>query len=168
MKKQKTEVADPRNEVLDQMRINPLALDEGFTKIAVQLATHNERYYEALKAHLAAKAELDRVWATLYLSIREELNEAGEKVTEAMLKAKVDAHADYFDARMRAVAAEAEKARLWGVLDALRAKKDALISLGANARAEMSGMPHLRGERRGARDVESNYTDDADFTIEGD
>lgn len=164
--KPEQEGMSPAEEVLAATQIDPLALDDGFTKIAAQLATFNERYYSALRKHLAAKATVDRKWAQLYIAIREEMNDAGEKVTEAQLKAQIEAHDDYFHARMVAVDAEADKARLWGVLDALRAKKDALISLGANARAEMSGAPSIRGERRGARDVERNHEADEDFSIE--
>jgi hypothetical protein len=153
-------------EVLEATRIDPLALDDGFVKIASLLATYNERYYEALKTHLVAKAKVDRVYAQTYLSTREELNEVGEKATEAMIKSHVEANDNYFQARMAAVEAEAEKARLWGVLDALRAKKDALISLGANARAEMSGAPSIRGDRRAVRDVAANHSTDDEFSIE--
>lgn len=156
----------PAEEVLAATKINPLALDDGFIKISAQLATFNERFYEALRTHLRAKAELDRTWARLYLAIREELKDADPKTTEATIKASVDSHDEYFAARMAAAEAEAEKSRLWGVLDALRAKKDALISLGANARAEMSGMPGIRGERRGARDVEGNFDKDEAFDVE--
>lgn len=156
----------PLEEVLEAVEVDPLALDEEFKTIASRIATFNERYSRALRRHLLAKIEVDRAYAATYLTLREEANEAGDKVTEALLKSQVEQDPRYIKARTDGVEAEVEKVRLYGVLESLRAKKDAIISLGANMRAELGGDPSLRGERRGARDVQRNHQDDEEFNVD--
>lgn len=154
--------------VMDAVSIEPMALDEEFSKIPSLLASFNEQYADAYRKHLVAKHGVDRSYAACYLRHREEAEARGEKVTEGLLKARVDADEQYHAAQDRAISAEVEKLRLWGVLDALRAKRDALISIGAHLRAEMQGNPSIRGDRRGARDVSGNFSSDDDFGVEVD
>lgn len=154
--------------VREAVDIDPLAFEDEFKKLPSKLATFNERYARALKRHLTAKANKDRTYYRRMLDIRVELEEKGEKTTEANIKAHVEADAKYAEAVTAAISAEVEKARLWGVLDALRSKREALISIGAHLRVEMQGAPSIRGERRGARDVEENYSSDSEFGIEVD
>lgn len=152
--------------VMEAVSVDPLALDDEFAKIPSLLARFNEQYADAYRKHLLSKHRVDRAFAACYLKHRGEAEERGEKITEGLLKARVDDDEAFHAAQDVAVAAEVEKLRLWGVLDALRAKRDALISLGAHMRAEMQGSPSIRGDRRGSRDVSSNFMDDADFGVE--
>jgi hypothetical protein len=152
--------------VLAAVAIDPLALTDEFTKIPSHLARYNELYADALRLHLSAKVKVDRAYAASYIRCRAEAEETGAKTTEGMIKSMVDNDPTYHAAQDHSVVCEAEKARLWGVLDALRAKRDALISLGAHLRAEMAGSPSIRGEARGARDVASNFENDDTFGVE--
>jgi hypothetical protein len=61
-------------------------------------------------------------------------------------------------ARAKEVAADAERVRLYGVLDALRSKRDMLISLGAHIRAEMQHDPMIRERAALDREVATNRT----------
>ena len=142
--------------VLEAVSVDPLDLQEEFRKIPSLLAQYNEEYAIALRRWLRCKAEVDRTHARLYLEAREVAEELGEKVTEGSLKATIEAKQAYIDAVDARIAAEVQKVRLGGILDALSAKKDALISMGANMRAEMSGQPHLRNEVKGHRDVQDS------------
>lgn len=152
--------------VLAAVSINPLALTDEFTKIPSYLARYNELYADALRAHLLAKVKVDRAFAACYISERAAAEEAGDKITEALIKTRVENNETYHAAQDHSVVCESEKARLWGVLDALRAKRDALISLGAHLRAEMQGNPSIRGEARGSRDVAGNFKDDENFSAD--
>ena len=132
--------------------IDPLLIEEHFSRLPGDLARYNELYAQALRKHLRAKRTLDKEWARIYLETRE----GGEKMSEATLKARVEIDDDYQAARMAAIEAEVDKARIGGIVEAIRAKKDALISIGAGIRAEMSGSPSIRERHRGARDVEES------------
>jgi len=44
-----------------------------------------------------------------------------------------------------------EKIRLYGVIDAVRTKRDMLISIGAQVRAEMESDPSIRERSRGRK-----------------
>jgi hypothetical protein len=147
--------------VMEAVAIDPLLLEEEFSGIGSRLAYWNEQYAESFRQFLRAKANYDRTEATRYLAIREELDNGGKKPTEATVKANVEVDDEVVTARLRLVDCEAEKVRLWGVLDALRAKKDALISLGAHIRAEMGGSPSMREQMRGAKDSAASRSRDS-------
>lgn len=136
--------------------IEPLMLEEHFANLPGDLARFNELYAQALRKFLQAKRIHDREWSRIYLEMRE----SGEKKTETALKAEVEIDDTYQSARQAMVLAEVDKVRLGGIVEAIRAKKDALISLGANLRAEMSGSPSIRDRVRGARDVEDSRNDE--------
>ena len=145
-----------------EFEIDQLDLDNEFARLPGRLARANELYATALKKALLGKANRDRAYAAAYIRLRDEAEEEGEKLTEATLKAQIEADDEYRDAVDEWVVAEGEKAQAWGVCEAIRAKKDGLVNIGANMRAEMSGDPSLREARRGRRDVEDSKSDDED------
>jgi len=130
------------------VQIDSLQLQDEYTRLPADIAYWNERYAKALRAHLRSKIEGDRVEARLQIEMREILLAEGVKVTEALVKARVDLHPEQLASREKMVEAEAEKARIMGVLDAVRTKRDMIISLGAHARIEMQGDPVLREQMR--------------------
>jgi hypothetical protein len=112
--------------------------------VAAQFATlGGETAYVALqfaqahKDYLESKVTYDRVWAKTYLTRRELLLAGGSKPTENTLEAVVSNDDEVFAARMALVGAEARREKWRGALEAIRAKKDALVGLAASARAEM-------------------------------
>lgn len=148
-------VMDPTNEgplVEDSFNINSLQLEDEFTKLPSKLAYYNALHAAATKVEGLAKVKLGRLEADLYVEVREgmELDPKITRVTEKMVDMAVsrhptlhDAQADYFEIRRK-------KNVLAGYCDALRAKKDMLIQLGAHVRAEMERDPSIRGERAGS------------------
>lgn len=142
----------------DCVRIHPELLSEEFVSIPAHLAYWGERHARALRQVLALETEVARAKdeqkekrAQLYVQLYDERAEKGEKTSEKVMENLVDAHEDVrlareavMLARQRLDSAEAEKARLWSVCDAIRTKKDMLVSLGAHVRAEMSHDPMLR------------------------
>jgi hypothetical protein len=160
----------------DCTRIEPTALEEEFVRLPSDLAYWNERYSRAFKAFLCAKIDFERAEARAHIECRETLMiEAVGKAAEVTVSTteepkgkkapvvKVKAptvddinaatmeHPDLVKAREALLNAEVEKVRLFGVLDAVRAKREMIVSLGAHIRAEMQGDPSLREQSLGAR-----------------
>lgn len=152
--------------------IEPTALEEEFVRLPADLAYWNERYSVAYKAQLRAELDRKRVEARLYLECRETLMQAaareaepesgdtaGTKAVKRSVKAPttdqiaaaVQRHPEMIAAQDRELDAEADSHHLRGVLDAVRSKKDALVSIGAQLRAEMQGDPVIRDQVRGTR-----------------
>jgi hypothetical protein len=132
--------------------IDPLDLQDEFRRIPADLARFNELYARALRRFLKSKARTEQVFSLVYLETRE----GGAKATEAQIKAEVAMDDRYNSALEERIEAEVEKTRLGGILDALMAKKDSLISMGANLRAEMAGNPSIRDRQKGYRDVQDS------------
>lgn len=134
--------------LLECVNINPEDIEEEFIRIPGYLAYWNARYAHALKEHLRAKIDLDVMKAQLDPQIRIDLQDRGVKVTEAQVSSGIETHADIIAAREHLAETEATKNEMFGYLDAVRSKKEMLISLGAHLRAEMGGDPHIREEVR--------------------
>lgn len=133
----------------DSVQIYPEAIQEEYVRLPSDLAYWGQRYTDALRVFLGAKLDMDRTEARVKILCRAELNAKEGKVTESMVSAAVDQHPDMEKARLALIEAEVEKARLGNVLDAIRAKKDMLVSLGAHVRSEMEHDPLLRDQSRG-------------------
>lgn len=132
------------------VRIDPLRIQDEFVRIPADLAYWNARYADAQRAFLMAKIDLDVIKAKLGPLTRRAIADKGGKATEDLIKNMVESHADVIDAREQLAVTEVEKSRLYGCLDAIRSKKEMLISLGAHMRAEMEGDPSLRQQARHA------------------
>lgn len=141
-------------EVLDAVTIMPEVIQEEFVRVPADLARFNHRYAEAQKVYLRAKHNLDRVEAELYISMREAIINAGGKPTEKQIEAGIKVQPAYQAAVDDLVDAEHKKAETYGNVDAVRAKKEMLISLGAHIRSELEGDPSLRERSRGRRMVD--------------
>jgi hypothetical protein len=133
------------------VKIEPTVIEEEFIRLPADLAHWNEREAVALRAHLTSKIEVDRAYATAQIIERERLAMEGGKPTEARVAAAVELNKDYNEARVRAVEAEVERARLRGVVMAISAKREMLVSLGAHVRKEMESDPVLREQVRANR-----------------
>lgn len=129
------------------VEIVPEAIHEEYVRLPADLAYWNAQYADAQRAFLLAKVEADILERELYPVLRVELEATG-KVTEKMIESALASSAAWKESKVRVAEAEAEKARLYGVLDAVRTKRDMLVSLGAHLRAEMDGSPQLRDESR--------------------
>lgn len=138
---------DPDAYLKECTDIVPEAIHEEYVRLPADLAYWNAQYAAAQKAHLSAKVEFDILERELYPVIRAQLEQGG-KVTEKMVDSALAQSEAWQDAKRLVASTEAEKLRLYGVLDAVRSKRDMLISLGAHLRSEMEGDPRLREESR--------------------
>lgn len=148
---------DSTDKYLQQcVQIDPLNISNEFTRVAAELAYWNEKYAEALRMSLHAKIQRERMHASLYFEKRKQFEAAGTKVTEAGLEAAIEVDPRYANLRDEEADANGEYARLRGVSEAVKTKKDMLVSLGAQVRAEMDD-PVIRQQHR------SHSNQDTDF-----
>lgn len=123
----------------DCVAIEPLAIQEEFTRLPADLAYWNDRYAAALRAHLLAKLDSEETHSRLYIAHRERMLAAGVKPTESQVEAQIDNDPEMHQARLAMVDSEVDKGRLRGIVDAVSTKRDMLVSLGSHIRTEMEG-----------------------------
>jgi hypothetical protein len=142
---------DVEQYLTDCVQLEPMALQEEYVRIAPDLAYWNQKFATAQETFLRAKYALDELEAKLYIEHRERLVNSGAKFTEALIDSTVRSDPRIHDARDDLVRAESDKWKMNGVVDAVRTKRDMLVSLGAHVRAEMQGDPSLRHEAADVR-----------------
>ena len=106
-----------------------------FARLPTDLAYWNKLYSRAVRDEMATKLNYKKVYAERSQVLREELKESG-KVTEAMLESAVQMDVAYQQAYLKHIDAVERKTEIFGWIDAIKSKKDALVTLGANIRAE--------------------------------
>jgi hypothetical protein len=122
------------------VEITPEAIQEEFIRIPADMAYWGAKYAEASRTYLIAEQAVKEVRARLRLAIRET---ASAKLTVDAVDAQVEGQAEYQSAKMAEIEAEAAKLLAKVKLDAVIAKRDMAMSLGAHLRAEM-GSSHIR------------------------
>lgn len=150
--------------VKDTVTIEPEGIEEEYIRMPADLAYWCERYARALRAHLEAKHQDKNLRALLAIEHRERLHEAlladqqkeksksgSGRVTDSQVNVAVETDERCEDMQARLVGTEVEMVRVKGILEAVRAKKDMLMSLGAHIRAEMDGDPVVRAAHADAR-----------------
>jgi hypothetical protein len=118
--------------------VEPLQLEEEFVRLPADLAYWHARAADALREYQMSKLEQDKTEANLRIVVREHIIATGGKPTESQVESGVMLRPEYSEARARTIEAEVEYQRLRGVCEAVRVKRDALVALGQQARAEMS------------------------------
>jgi hypothetical protein len=148
---------DPVAYLADCVKIESFALEEEFIRLPADLAYWNDQYSQAYKRYLQAKTSLESLVANLSMLCRDQLTaQAKGRVTVAEVEQLLLTTDQYQQAKQIEIDAECEKVRLYGVLDALRTKKDMLVSLGAHIRAEMGNDPSIRKQSYIEREVAAN------------
>lgn len=132
----------------DAARIEPLALDEEFVRMPSDIAWWTARHAAAIGHALRAKAKAKALRGLLYLQARDRITQAGGKPTEAQCDAFVDNDTRWAEAQEAEISADVERERLKGAVAALMAKRDMLVQMGANVRAEMERDPVVRDRAR--------------------
>mgnify|MGYP001585933619 CR=1 FL=1 len=151
--------------IRDSVTVVPEALQEDFVSLPAFLAYWSHRYAAAVRAALVAEAVRKETEARAWLETRAVFQaeadaevmkaakaaaKADAKVPKAAkqtvddIKATVAVRDDVRGAIIAEANAEAERERIRGVLDAVRAKQSALLTIGAAQRVEMEGNPSLR------------------------
>jgi hypothetical protein len=142
--------------VADAVTINETALNEEYIRIPSDIAFLGQQYATAYRRAGEAKIRENKLEAATTISIRAQAAASNEKLTLPDLAARVDTDEEVVLARLETVRAEAEKLRVRGYYDAVLAKKDMVISIGATLREEMKSTPSLRNEARDSRSSHRN------------
>ena len=162
----------------DSVSITPEALSEEFARVALDLAYWNAKFAEALREYRIAELEQKRTRAMLYIKHRTLLQEAAiqeahsspqefdakgkpkpakvDRVTEAQVDSAVLMDPAMVECDNNVIVTEVEKEKVRGALDAVRAKREMVVSLGAHIRAELAGDPVLRSQLANTRVVKAN------------
>lgn len=127
------------------VELDELQIDAEYRRMSADIAYWTGQYAEAHRSYLRAKFEHDRVSAKLHLEFKaaSTLTDKGKGKTVADLEAEVTTHPDFCNSAVALIDAEVERQRLHGIVDAVKAKKDMLQSIGAKLRIEMQGDARL-------------------------
>jgi len=134
----------PTDPVEDVTRVDVTALDNDFTQLPAQIAHTTERYAAALGRLMRAETHRKQVEAELFLEFKKTPLEGGKYPSEEICKAMVRQHPRFHSAQEQEIDTEVARVRLHGLVEALRAKRDALVSLGAGQRLDKQGEVNLR------------------------
>jgi hypothetical protein len=135
-----TNASDEGDYLRQSVEITPEALQEEFTRIPSDMAYWGERYAEATGEALRAYHGRKFAYAEALLQHKAACKLNGIKMTEAEVAAQAEVDPAYQTAVLREAEAEAAKVAAKTRFDAVVAKKDMVVSIGATQRAEMA--PH--------------------------
>lgn len=126
--------------------INEHAITDEYIRVSSDLAYWSRAHADAEQAYLLAKARQKEAEATAYLQARELLegDPSIKRATEAIVQATADRMPAVTRAREAVAMAAGDRREAEGVISAISAKRDMLISLGATLRKEMDPEPSLR------------------------
>jgi hypothetical protein len=118
--------------VTDTATIDAADLSEEIRTMPPKIYRYNQMWADAHKTAQRLERTVSEVKAEEYLRLRQEES----KVTEAHMKALIDVSKKVAAAYDAWLEAERDANTLKGVLESLRARKDSLVTLSANQRAE--------------------------------
>lgn len=142
-------VQETQDEMLRVCRINPEIIQEEFAQIPGNVARWAFRAAEAAEAHQRAEMEFEIGEADLKERHRNRLHGDGGKATIPQVDAATICDPEYRKLSEDVISAARAKADALAMVEALRAKRDMLISLGAHQRAEMDS--HISVNERPSR-----------------
>lgn len=111
---------------------DPDVLNEEFQKLPAQTAYWAGQYTQASEDSRNARMQLKDVHAELVIAYSKRITRRD------LLSAAVQNDARRRMAEQNYILCDRHKQRLWGVLESLKAKREALITIGANLRSEIS------------------------------
>lgn len=139
------------SDVKRAVRIQPTAIQEEYANLPAMIHRWLTLLAHAEEQHLLAKLDLKEWEAKERLKIREVAELKGTKPpTVDAIDAHIEAHEKYRQLSMAIIKTEHDRDEVFATVEALRAKKEMLISLGATMRQEIEGNRELLiRERRG-------------------
>jgi hypothetical protein len=123
-----------------QALTSPSVVNEEYCRLPADLAYWTGVYADACLDFFKAKAAVKELEANLYFLYRKTQTPEGKTPSERYLDSCIEADSTYRVVVQARDIAEAKKIRVGGLVEAIGAKRDALISLGANIRKEIDGM----------------------------
>lgn len=129
------------------LKIDRTNLSEEYASHSTKYAWYSTAYELALDYEQRCKAKLARVYAQEDVKARANMKAASVRVTEKKVENTVITSVAYVQAENEYFEAKKQTGLLKAARDAMIHRKDCLISLGANLRAEMASDPSLRQEQ---------------------
>lgn len=131
------------------IRIEPLAIQEEYVRVPSDLAFWSEQHSVLYREWQLAKFEREQEWGRAIERARADLSSnrkgaPGRGPTVASIEAYAIQDPQYVKARNDEIHLESERQRLLGMVDAVRTKRDMLVSLGAHIRAELERDPVIK------------------------
>jgi len=130
--------------------IDPDNLNAEYERVPADMAYWSRQHANAEHEYLAAKANIKRAEGSAYERAMQALNDdydAGalpKKPTEKMVDARASLDAAVEDAYDRLAKAARWRKEVEGYVEAISAKRDMLVSLGADLRKERETEPYIR------------------------
>ncbi len=124
----------------EKLEVNDTALDDelarqpGYFMYAVEVAASAEQEYEAFKL------KVEELEAVLDSKIRASFEAEGKKYTEKLVEQEINRTQSYREAKERLLALRMKRDEAKGLKDAFYMKKDLLIQIAINKRAEMESL----------------------------
>jgi hypothetical protein len=128
----------------DIFNIDPINLNDSFVRLPGDLAYAGALYKDAVKNYLVAKRDFQIREAELRLRTRALLKSEGSKITESIVEATVLTNPAWAEAKKKYIESEAEMTGAKLKIEAIKAKRDMLIQMGAQYREEMKADPQIR------------------------
>jgi len=135
-----------RSELAKDLDIDRLNLSEEFEKHSKRYAWYATAYELCLDKERRLKAELGRAYAHLDAQARANMTSNGIRISEKKVENMVITASDYVALQEEYHEAQRMTGLLKAARDAMISKKDCLVSLGANIRAELASDPSLLQE----------------------
>lgn len=147
---------DPIKYEHECVTVNDADITAEFMRVSSDLATWSHRRVDAQNAEAHAKLHKDEVRARACGTERAHLENTRGKATVADIDAAVTLSPEVHAAEEMLIEASTALGHVRAVCDAVMTKRDMLISLGAQLRAEMAGDPTIREYQRGRRLTDAN------------
>lgn len=127
-----------RSTLSEDLTIDQANLSESYAEHARKFAFYSTAFELATNHEAKLKVKLERAYAQLDEKARDHLSSIGKKFTEAMVESVVITAPDYVAIQDEYLDAQKQTGLLRASRDAMIHRKDMLVSLGANYRAEIN------------------------------
>lgn len=135
---------DTKKYLEESIDINEARLNDEFIKMPAAIAYWANEHANKVADYQHAKLNKDQTYARLFTKYHAKLLDEKERPTEKKVDAAIELDHEMYQAQVALLTAEREKNHVAGIMEAVRTKRDMLVSLGANYRAELQGDPSLR------------------------
>lgn len=120
---------------------SPLTLQDSFARQAKLVAVYGFAENRAASCELQRKAEMERIYALVDSRTRNNFAVEGTKFTEKVVHNVVITSPEYQLAQQKHLEAKKTATMLKSAREAIQHRKDMLVTLGANYRAEINNDP---------------------------
>ena len=129
--------------------IDQFAIQEEYALVPADMAFWSDQHADTYRAWQLCKLEREKEWGSAQLRARQKLGARGGKApTVGEVEAEALQDAPYTELRRQEIYLETETKRLQGLLEALRTKREMLISLGAHLRQEYWQDPAIKEKKQ--------------------